>query len=128
MRVRAQRPILKKQKRYPEIFVELDFLTSRDDVVKEVIQLTKDTFKVTIDHPVFGKTVEVFEVDFRDLTLCLKSIFPTEMQTEDEMEIVKDYYNNYLLEGEETYIDYFAKEVGYFLLSRNNGVYLTGKD
>lgn len=125
---RIQEADLKKQKRYPEIFVEMEFLTSRDDVVQEVIQINEEAFKVVIDHPVFGKTVEIFEVDFRDLTLCLKSIFPTEMQTEEEMEIVKDYYNNFLLEGEETYIDYFAKEVGYFLLSRNNGVYFTGKD
>lgn len=119
---------MKKQKRYPEIFVEMDFLTTREDVVREVIQLNDEVFKVVLEHPVFGNTIEIYEVDTRDHTLCLKSIFPTEMQTEDEMEIVKDYYNNYLLEGVETYIDYFAKDVGYFLLSRNNGVYFTGQD
>jgi hypothetical protein len=50
------------------------------------------------------------------------------MQTPEEMEIVKDYYNNFLLEGEQTYIDYFNPELGYFLLSRNNGVYATNED
>jgi hypothetical protein len=119
---------LKKQRRYPEIFVEAEFLTSRDDIVTEVIKLNDLTYKVTLEHPVFGTTIEIFEIDKKDGTLCLKSSFPSEMQTPEEMEIVKDYYNNFLLEGEQTYIDYFNPELGYFLLSRNNGVYATNED
>jgi hypothetical protein len=42
------------------------------------------------------------------------------MQDEqEEIEIVKDYYNNFLLDGHETYLEYFNQEIGYFLLSRN---------
>jgi hypothetical protein len=32
---------------------------------------------------------------------------------------VKDYYNNFLLDGQETYLEYFNEEIGYFILSRN---------
>lgn len=113
-------------KRYPEIYVESDFLTTRDDIIQRVVKLDETTYKVVMDHPIFGATVEIFEMDQEDNTLCLRSIFPAEMQTEEEMEIVKDYYNNTILEGQQTYIDYFNKEVGYFLLSRNIGVYPVG--
>jgi hypothetical protein len=119
---------MKKQKRYPEIFVEADFLTSRDDIVREVVKIGDKTYKVLLDHPVFGKTVEVFEMDPKDGTLCLRSSFPSEMQREEEIEIVKDYYNNFILEGSQTYLDYYAKQVGYFLLSRNIGVYSFEED
>jgi hypothetical protein len=114
---------MKKQKRYPEVYVEQDFLTRRPDIVQEVIQVDEDSFRVTLDHPVLGETVERFEIDHGDGTLCLRSIYPKEMQTIDEIEIAKDYYNNFLLEGEQTYVEYFNKDVGYFLLSRNIGVY-----
>jgi hypothetical protein len=110
-------------KRYPEIYVESDFLTTRDDIVHKVVKINDYTYKVLMEHPVFGQTVEVFELDKSDNTLCLRSSFPSEMQTEEEMEIVKDYYNNFLLGGENTYIDYYNSEVGYFLLSRNIGIY-----
>lgn len=117
---------MKPPRRYPEIYVELDFLTTRDDIVQRVVKLDEDTYKVIMDHPVFGPTVEIFELDTDDNTLCLRSIFPSEMQTEEEMEAVKDYYNNFLLEGHNTYIDYFNKDVGYFLLSRNIGIFPAG--
>ena len=43
-----------------------------------------------------------------------------EMQEDQEqIDIAKDYYNNFLLDGEETYLEYYNPEVGYFLLSRN---------
>jgi hypothetical protein len=118
---------LKKQKRYPEIYVEADWLTTRDDLIYKVIKIDETTYKVILEHPVLGKTVELYELDPNDNTLCLKSVFPVEMQDgEEEMEIVKDYYNNFLLEGQETYIEYYNKDVGYFLLSRNIGVYGVG--
>lgn len=110
-------------RRYPEVFVELDFLTTRTDIVEAVVKLDETTYKVVMEHPVFGATIEVFELDTDDSTLCLRSIFPSEMQSEEDMEVVKDYYNNFLLEGHNTYMEYFNKEVGYFLLSRNVGVY-----
>lgn len=110
-------------KRYPEVYVELDFLTARDDIIEKVVKINDYTYKVLMEHPVFGRTVEVFELDKSDNTLCLRSVFPSEMQTEEEMDIVKDYYNNFLLGGENTYIEYYNGEIGYFLLSRNIGVY-----
>jgi len=120
---RAVKPTDMKQiKRYPEIFVEADYLTTRDDLIRGVIKVRSDTYKVVMDHPVFGVTIEIMELDPGDNTLCLRSIFPTEMQSEDEMEVVKDYYR-YVLDGEETYIDYYNPEIGYFLLSRNVGMY-----
>lgn len=120
---RAVKPTDMKQiKRYPEIFVEADYLTTRDDLIRGVIKVRSDTYKVVMDHPVFGMTIEIMELDPGDNTLCLRSIFPTEMQSEDEMEVVKDYYR-YVLDGEETYIDYYNPEIGYFLLSRNVGMY-----
>jgi len=120
---RAVKPTDMKQiKRYPEIFVEADYLTTRDDLIRGVIKVRSDTYKVVMDHPVFGMTIEIMELDPGDNTLCLRSIFPTEMQSEEEMEVVKDYYR-YVLDGEDTYIDYYNPEIGYFLLSRNIGMY-----
>jgi hypothetical protein len=117
-----------KMKRYREVFVEADFLTARDDIIREVVKVTEDTYKVRMDHPVFGDTIEVFELDESDDTLCLRSVFPIEMQdSAEEFAMVSDYYNNFLLEGENTYIDYYNKEVGYFLLSRNVGIYPVGE-
>lgn len=114
---------VKKQKRYPEIFVEADFLTTRDDVVRGVIKIAPDTYRVILEHPVFGETIEIFERDPKDNTLCLRSSFPAEMQKPEELEVVKDYYNNFILEGEQTYLEYYNPQVGYFLLSRNIGIY-----
>ena len=111
-------------KRYPEIFVERNWLTTRPDIIRRVVQVDPETFRVIYEHPVFGEAMEIFEMD-KDGDLCLKSIFTPEMQTEEELDIVKDYYNNYILEGENTYIEYFNPSVGYFLLSRNIGVYPT---
>jgi hypothetical protein len=116
---------MKPPKRYPEIFVEKEFLSVRDDIIYQVAKINSDTYRVILEHPVFGKTMEIFEED-GDGDLCLKSVFPMEMQDEiEEIEAVMDYLNNYLLEGEETYLQYHNPDVGYFLLSRNIGVYPT---
>lgn len=116
---------MKPPKRYPEIFVEREFLSVRDDIIYQVAKINSDTYRVILEHPVFGKTMEIFELD-GDGDLCLKSVFPMEMQDEiEEIEAVMDYLNNYLLEGEETYLQYHNPDVGYFLLSRNIGVYPT---
>jgi hypothetical protein len=116
---------MKPPKRYSEIFVEKEFLSVRDDIIYQVAKINSDTYRVILEHPVFGKTMEIFEED-GDGDLCLKSVFPMEMQDEiEEIEAVMDYLNNYLLEGEETYLQYHNPDVGYFLLSRNIGVYPT---
>jgi hypothetical protein len=114
---------VKPPKRYPDIYVSRDFLTVRDDIVRGVVQIDSDTYKVIMEHPVFGTTIEIFEHDQSDDTLCLRSVFPVEMQSEEEVEIVKDYLNNFILEGEQTFLEYYNPEAGYFLLSRNVGVY-----
>lgn len=115
-------------RRYREVFVEADFLTTRDDIIREVVKVSDDTYKVRMNHPVFGDTIEIFEIDESDNTLCLRSVFPIEMQdSAEEFAMVSDYYNNFLLEGENTYIDYYNKQVGYFLLSRNVGIYPVGE-
>jgi len=41
------------------------------------------------------------------------------MQNSEEMEIVKDYYNNFILEGHETYLEYRNENLGWYVLSRN---------
>lgn len=116
---------MKPPKRYPEIYVSKEFLSVRDEIIYQVTKVNSNTYRVILEHPVFGKTIEIFEED-KDGDLCLKSVFPTEMQDDiEEVEAVKDYLNNYLLEGEETYLQYFAEGTGYFLLSRNIGVYPT---
>lgn len=117
---------MKPPKRYPDIFVTMDFLTTRDDIIRGVVKIDEDTYKVVLEHPVFGTTIEIFEHDPSDDTLCLRSIFPTEMQEEEEIESVKDYYNNFILEGEQTFLEYYNPQAGYFLLSRNIGVYPVG--
>lgn len=116
---------MKPQKRYPEVYVEMDFL-ERSDIITEKARVDEESIRVKMNHPVFGEdTSEIYDIDFGDNTLCLKSIYSPQMQTEEEMDIMSDYYNNFLLEGEETYIPYYHPEVGYYLLSRNVGVYNT---
>ena len=118
---------MKKQKRYPEVYIDMDFL-ERGDIIEEMSQIDDESIRVKMDHPVFGEgTVEIYDVDTSDDTLALKSIYCPSMQDEEEMEIMRDYYNNFLLEGEETYLQYYHPNVGYYLLSRNVGVYGTNE-
>lgn len=119
---------MKKIKRYPEVFVSFDFLTVRDDIIHGVVKLDDTTYKVILEHPVFGTTIEIYEHDPSDNTLCLRSVFPKEMQSEEELEIVSDYLNNYILDGEETYLMYHNAEAGYFFLSRNIGIFPVGEE
>lgn len=118
-------PPMKPPKRYPEIFVDKEFLSVRGDIIYQVAKVNTNTYRVILEHPVFGRTMEIFEED-GDGDLCLKSVFPMEMHDEiEEIESVKSYYNDYLLGGEESYLEYFNPEVGHFLLSRNISVYPT---
>lgn len=109
---------MKKERQWPEVFVEIGFL-KRTDIVNKVLRVDSTTYNVNFEHPVLGQIVEIYEIYENDL-LCLKSVYPVEMQDEqEEIDIVKDYYNNFLLDGHETYLEYFNQEIGYFLLSRN---------
>lgn len=110
---------MQKEKLWPEVHVEEAFLTTRDDIVTKVLKLNNSSFNVRFEHPVLGEVVEIFHRVAPNL-LGLKSIYCFEAQEDPEiLDIAKDYYNNFLLDGEETYLEYFNDEVGYFLLSRN---------
>jgi hypothetical protein len=109
---------MKKERQWPEVFVEIDFL-KRKDIINKILRVDEETYNVNFEHPVLGQVVEVYHL-VADNLLCLKSVYPIDMQDDQEqIDIVKDYYNNYLLEGQETYLEYFNEEIGYFILSRN---------
>jgi hypothetical protein len=109
---------MKKERHWPEVFVEIDFL-KRKDIINKVLRVDEETYNVNFEHPVLGQVVEVYHLVEENL-LCLKSVYPIEMQDDlEQIDIVKDYYNNYLLDGQETYLEYFNDEIGYFILSRN---------
>lgn len=108
---------MKKERQWPEIYVETEFL-KRDDIINKVLRVDSTTYNVNFEHPVLGQVIEIYDIHSRDL-LCLKSVYPVDMQEPDEMDIVKDYYNAFLLDGQETYLEYYNAEIGYFLLSRN---------
>jgi len=109
---------MRKERQWPEVYVDIGFLKRRD-IINKVLRVDEETYNVSFEHPVLGEVVEIYEIIDAE-TLCLKSVYPTDMQDDQEqIDIVKDYYNNYLLDGEETYLEYYNAEIGYFLLSRN---------
>jgi hypothetical protein len=108
---------MKKERHWPEVYVDMSFLR-RVDIINKILRVDKDTYNVNFDHPVLGEVVEVYHITDQD-TLCLKSVYPVDMQdSAEEIEIAKDYYN-YLVDNEETYLEYYNQKIGYFLLSRN---------
>lgn len=110
---------MKKERTWPEVYVESEFL-QRKDIINKILRVDSVTYNVNFEHPVLGQIVEIYEISDDKSLLCLKSVYPIEMQdTQEEIDIVKDYYNNFLLDGHETYLEYFNQEIGYFLLSRN---------
>lgn len=106
-----------KKRQWPEILVDVGFLEN-EEIVDKVVRTAMDTFNVHFEHPVLGDVVEIFAL-IDSNTMCLKSIYPIDMQSQEEIETAKDYYNNFLLDGHETYLDYFNQEIGFFLQSRN---------
>lgn len=109
---------MKKERQWPEVYVDIDFLQRRE-IINKVLRVDESTYNVNFEHPVLGQVVEIYDIT-DDETLCLKSVYPMEMQDDQEqIDICKDYYNNFLLDGHETYLEYFNEEIGYFLLSRN---------
>lgn len=106
---------MRKERQWTEIVVGIDFL--KRDIINSVTKVGPDCLNVNFEHPVLGTIAEIYTVS--PGSLRLRCIYPQEMQEHDHVEIVKDYYNGFLLGGEETYLEYFNKSVGYFLLSRN---------
>lgn len=109
---------MKNSKKWPEIYVGIKFL-DRDDIINKVVRVDKTTFNVNFEHPVLGQTVEVYDFLKSEGLLRLRCVYPIEFQSIEGMQVCKDYYNNFLLDGQETYLEYFNEEVGYFILSRN---------
>lgn len=101
----------------PEIHVKRNFLEARQDIITKILFIDNGLIDVEMDHPVLGKIVEIF-VDYGEI-LTLKGIVLLEMESYDETEIARDYYNNYCLNGEDTYLSYYHPEIGYYLSSRN---------
>jgi hypothetical protein len=109
---------MKKERQWPEVYVDIGFLKRRE-IINKVLRVNESTYNVNFKHPVLGEVVEIYDIT-DDETLCLKSVYPMEMQDDEEqIDICKDYYNNFLLDGNETYLEYYNEEIGYFLLSRN---------
>ncbi|MEL0025556.1 MAG: hypothetical protein VW775_00665 [Schleiferiaceae bacterium] len=110
---------MKKPTQWPEIYVGSSFL-QRKDIVQKVIRTDEDTCHVTYEHPVLGTVTEIFAILFKQNLICLKCSFPHDMQDPENIEIAKDYYNGYILEGHDTYLEYFNESLGgWYLLSRN---------
>jgi hypothetical protein len=109
---------MKDGRKWPEIFVDINFI-HRSDIINKLLRVDQEIFNINYDHPVLGQVVEVFKI-VDNKTMVLKSVYPVEYQEGiDQIDIVKDYYNNFILDGHETYLEYYNSEVGYFLLSRN---------
>jgi hypothetical protein len=109
---------MKNERQWPEVYVDMEFL-KRQDIINKILRVDTHTYNVNFEHPVLGQVVEIYDITDQK-TLCLKSVYPLEMQDDpEEIEIAKDYYNNVLLDGQETYLEYFNSDIGYFLLSRN---------
>lgn len=110
---------MKKPTQWPEIYVGSSFL-QRKDIVQKVIRTDEDTCHVIYEHPILGTVTEIFAILFKQNLICLKCIFPHDMQDSENIEIAKDYYNGYILEGHDTYLEYFNESLGgWYLLSRN---------
>lgn len=102
----------------PEIHISPSVLDD-NPYVEKVIKMDEGYVHVYMNHPVLGSTLEVFRESGDGEHLSLAAVFPQDMQDPDNMEIVKDYYNNYILEGSQTYLDYYSVETGWYLLSKN---------
>lgn len=102
----------------PEIHINPAVLDN-NPAVEKIINMDEGFVHVYLDHPVLGSTLEIFRESGDGEHLTLVAIFPQDMQDPDEIEIVKDYYNNYILEGSMTYLDYFNEDTGWYLLTKN---------
>ena len=106
-------------KLYPEVMVSDSFL-EREEI--EDIEEDREfgLLHITYESKTFGYITETFLYDEESGYLILKSITPHDYQSFDEITEVKKYYNDFLLEGSETYLEYFNKEIGWYLLTRND--------
>lgn len=103
----------------PEIHVHPNCFED-NPVVEKIIQMDHGYIHIYLNHPVLGDTLEIFRLAPDKEHLSLKAIFPTEMQEAEQIELCKDYYNNYILKGSSTYLDYWNEDTGWYLLSKND--------
>lgn len=110
---------MRNPSRAPEIHIDISVLEGNPHV-KKVVYLDDGYVHVYYDHPVLGDTLEIYANEQGDF-LSLKAIYPNDMQDgEEEIGICKDYYNNYVLGGHDTYIDYYRPDTGWYLLTTND--------
>lgn len=109
---------MKSPTRLPEIHIKLATLED-NPYVEKVVTLDDGYYHVYYDHPVLGETLEIYRNEVDDF-LSLKAIYPSDMQEPEEIEVCKDYYNNYILGGHDTYIDYYRQDTGWYLLTTND--------
>ena len=109
---------MKEGRKWPEIYVDINFI-HRSDIINKLLRVDQELFNINYEHPVLGQVVEVFKIVDNN-TMVLKSVYPVDLQEGvEQIDVAKDYYNNFILDGNETYLEYYNAEVGYFLLSRN---------
>jgi hypothetical protein len=101
--------------RYPEIVVSNTILENKH---MKFTHLEGGFLVVKYEHPNLGEITEIFEKTNKT-SYCLKMVYPEDLQDEDEIYMAKEYYNLHLLDGWETYLEYFNPEDGWYLLSRN---------
>ena len=73
---------MKKERLWPEVHVDIEFL-KREDIINKILRVDEETFNVNFEHPVLGEVIEVYRLVSKDL-LCLKSVYPVEMQDSSE--------------------------------------------
>ena len=106
-----------KYTKYPEVHTKNNLLENKN---VKVIHLDNEYVSVKFAHPNLGEVTEVFKkMNNKAQDLALKCIYPGDLQDEDDVYIAKDYYNLHLLDGWETYLEYYNPEDGWYLLSRN---------
>ncbi len=102
-------------KKYPEVIINNSILENPNI---KVINLGDDYLELNFLHPNLGQVVELFK-KVNSNHYSLKMVYPEDLQEDDEIEIAKEYYNLHLLEGWETYLEYFTPNEGWYLMSRN---------
>lgn len=101
--------------RHPEIIVSNTIL---ENTHMKFTQLDGGFLVAEYEHPNLGEVMETFK-KINKTSYALKLIYPEDLQDEDEIYMAKEYYNLHLLNGWETYLEYFNPEDGWYLMSRN---------
>ena len=52
---------MKKERHWPEVYVDIDFL-QRTDLINKILRVDIDTYNVNFEHPVLGQVIEVYHI------------------------------------------------------------------